>query len=193
VIRSRLIAVFASAALAVLVSACSGTTVGDGGSGSGTGTAGAGTTTGGVGTTTGGHGSGTTTGGQNTGTTGGVECGGIHCNLITPVCDENMICRECVQDSDCAGSLSRKHCFRPDSGADDPFAKGYHCYQCVEDVDCQEVDGDGGHGANTNGPICDRVNFDTIFTCGPDCRADAGPDAGSPCLIPDDAGVVLTP
>jgi hypothetical protein len=184
--RDPLIAFLASAALAALASACSTSNVDDGG-----------------GTSTGGS----TTGGQDAGDAGPrdagpdagqdagpVLCNGVRCNPITPVCDPvSLVCRECVEDSDCSGSLSRKHCFRPDSGADDPFAKGYHCYQCVEDIDCQEVVGDGGHGANTNGPVCDHINYDTVFTCGTDCRADAGPDAGSECLIPDDAGHVLTP
>jgi hypothetical protein len=108
-----------------------------------------------------------------------------------------MICRECVQDSDCRahGFIARPYCFRPDSGADDPYAQGYRCFQCLDNADCMASPDwpDAGHGANTRGPICDTVNYDTLFSCGTDCRADAGPDAGSLCLIPDDAGAVPTP
>jgi len=175
-VRSTAASLITAGLFGLLASACGSSGTGDGGTGTG------GATTGG--TSTGGS-SGGTTGGHDGGPDGGPDagCGGIHCNPITPVCDENKVCRECVQDSDCHG-ISRPFCFRPDSGADDPYALGHHCFQCLDDSQCVD---------NTRGPICDTMNFDTIFTCGTDCRADGGPDSGSPCLIPDDAGAVLTP
>jgi Cys-rich repeat protein len=133
----------------------------------------------------GGSGSAGGTGGSSGGGSGGgrdAGCGGIHCNPITPICD-GVVCRQCLRDSDCH-TLTQTRCLLPDAGLPDPFGKAFQCHQCLRDDDCVDA-------GNRNGPICDALNYDTLYTCTSDCRVDAGPDSGPACPTPADGGGIL--